>query len=441
MNEYKVSIDVNAHIDNIKYTISADNDSAKVSISFANVGYGVITAVKLLARGYNSFGDVVQIDGRPDFYVIIQDIHVGENGEAFNLQVPLPSSDIRKLDLTEYQICYEDGRVQTYGGKNIKDISLMQYSGCGSEKEFLDAIQDKYGTGVMYIPQELDCGWVCGCGRYNSLESTRCSKCKNQKSDIFLLCDPEFPEKLKEEYRQKQEVRRELDAVAQERKKKKQRKCLAFISAGVVLGLVLAGVIGNAAILAGRTTYKDQSEMKAALQGTYTYYDDSGDATKQLILSGETVTYKWLFTGTEVDVPVQEWKYSRGIIYTFENIVVTSEGNLKSDGDIYQKGGETTTDQNNESSTPRFEFSGLELTSNSSYEICTGSIKNTSSETYYYVKVKCSFKDVSDNVIDTDWTYAVGSEGLAPGESKSFRLSVPKNSAIISCTVNVIDYD
>ena len=142
--------------------------------------------------------------------------------------------------------------------------------------------------------------------------------------------------------------------------------------------------------------------MKAALQGTYTYYDDSGDATKQLILSGETVTYKWLFTGTEVDVPVQEWKYSRGIIYTFENIVVTSEGNLKSDGDIYQKGGETTTDKNNESSTPRFEFSGLELTSNSSYEICTGSIKNTSSETYYYVKVKCSFKDVSDNVIDTE---------------------------------------
>lgn len=207
-----------------------------------------------------------------------------------------------------------------------------------------------------------------------------------------------------------------------------------------MLGLVLAVVIGNAAILADRTTYKDQSEMKAALQGTYTYYDDSGDATKQLILSGENVTYKW-FTGYEMDVPVQEWNYSRGIIYTFENIVVTSEGNLKSDGDIYQKGGEMPIGYGNENNTPIFEFSGLELSSNSSYKICTGSIKNTGSETYYYVKVKCSFKDVSDNVIDTDWTYAVGPEGLAPGESKSFRLSVPKNSAIISCTVNVIDYD
>lgn len=239
MNEYKVSIDVNAHIDNIKYTVSADNDSAKASISFTNLGYGVITAVKLLARGYNSFGDVVQIDGRPDFYVIIQDIHVGENGEAFNLQVRLPSSDIRKLDLTEYQICYADGRVQTYGGKKVKDISLKQYSGYGSEKELFDAIQDKYGSGVLYVPQELDCGWVCGCGRYNSSESTKCSNCKNQKSDIFLLCDPEFPEKLKEEYLEKQEVHRKLDAVALESKKRSNVSVLSLLVLGLCWDLCL----------------------------------------------------------------------------------------------------------------------------------------------------------------------------------------------------------
>ena len=27
---------------------------------------------------------------------------------------------------------------------------------------------------------------------------------------------------------------------------------------------------------------------------------------------------------------------------------------------------------------------------------------------------------------DAAWTYAVGSEGLSPGESKSFEISVPK---------------
>lgn len=35
----------------------------------------------------------------------------------------------------------------------------------------------------------------------------------------------------------------------------------------------------------------------------------------------------------------------------------------------------------------------------------------------------------------------VGSEGLAPGETKSYRLSVPKDYTIRSCTVSILDYD
>ena len=81
------------------------------------------------------------------------------------------------------------------------------------------------------------------------------------------------------------------------------------------------------------------------------------------------------------------------------------------------------------------------VTNNSGYTICTGSVKNNGTKTYKYIKVKGSFKDSSGNVVDTDWTYAAGSEGLAPGESTTFRLSVTKNSKITSCSVSLLDYD
>lgn len=86
-------------------------------------------------------------------------------------------------------------------------------------------------------------------------------------------------------------------------------------------------------------------------------------------------------------------------------------------------------------------FSNLYLTSNTSYTQLKGTITNNGTRTYKYVKVKGAFEDYSGNVIDTDWTYAVGSEGLSPGESKTFSMSVTKDYRIKDCTVSIIDYD
>lgn len=43
--------------------------------------------------------------------------------------------------------------------------------------------------------------------------------------------------------------------------------------------------------------------------------------------------------------------------------------------------------------------------------------------------------------MDADWTYVVSSEGLAPGESKSFTMMVKDNSSIRTCSDSIIDYD
>lgn len=84
-------------------------------------------------------------------------------------------------------------------------------------------------------------------------------------------------------------------------------------------------------------------------------------------------------------------------------------------------------------------FSKITITNNSSYTVATGSVTNYGSKTYDYVKIKGSFKTSSGSVVDTDWTYAVGGEGLAPGESSTFRLSVDKDYSITSCSVSIMD--
>lgn len=103
----------------------------------------------------------------------------------------------------------------------------------------------------------------------------------------------------------------------------------------------------------------------------------------------------------------------------------------------------TTTDYNYtpEKAEDVIDFSDISINSNSSYTICTATVTNNGKRTYTFVEVKGKFKDSSGTVLDTDWTYAVGSEKLAPGESVSIRLSVKKDSNITQCDLEIIDYD
>ncbi len=85
-------------------------------------------------------------------------------------------------------------------------------------------------------------------------------------------------------------------------------------------------------------------------------------------------------------------------------------------------------------------FSNIKIEHNSLYTVVTGTVTNKGSKSYKFVTVKGAFKNSSGTVIDTDSTYAVGSEGLAPGESKTFRMSVDKNYNIKNCSISIISY-
>ena len=86
------------------------------------------------------------------------------------------------------------------------------------------------------------------------------------------------------------------------------------------------------------------------------------------------------------------------------------------------------------------EFYDLEWDTNSVYTIATGSIKNISNFRISFVEIKVAFKDEDDNVVDTGWTYAVGTEGLAPGESSKWKVFVDSDFSIAGYYVYVLDY-
>lgn len=84
-------------------------------------------------------------------------------------------------------------------------------------------------------------------------------------------------------------------------------------------------------------------------------------------------------------------------------------------------------------------ISDVEIEHNSSYTVATGTVTNTGTTTYDFVKVRGAFVDSSGVTVDTDWTYAAGQEGIAPGESTSFYMSVPKDTSITRCNVTLMD--
>lgn len=92
-------------------------------------------------------------------------------------------------------------------------------------------------------------------------------------------------------------------------------------------------------------------------------------------------------------------------------------------------------------STYDLRISNVTTYTNSAASYCKGTIENNGKKAFKFVQVKGAFKDRNGNTIETGNTYAVGGEGLEPGESTSFEIYCERNLNIASCTVSVYDYD
>ena len=438
----QIKLDMNSAISELSYEIKIENNIPFVYVSFRNVAKSTMTAIKFLAKGYNSFGDIININGKDNFLIMLQDLSIYTDKSIKPIKIQLPNAEIRTIELLENQYCFADGTIKTYLEPDYIEYEIEEYdTNVENERLVLNSLKEIQPQ-TKNKPIQLEKYWVCSCGKLNDTEDLYCLNCKVGKEEVFSVQNEKKIEDLIAEHKQKEEER------TIQREKNKKQNIIKFSIIGIVSFIFLCLII-NACILGGRTTYSSVEEMKDDLQGTYTYYS-SGKASRQIVISGNKAIYKWSYSGSEdMETDIREWNYKRGIIHTFEDLIITKNGDLKDGGDIFEKGGYMSTSSSSTSSSSSsysyeskysaLKISNVSLTSNSSYTVCTGTITNKGKKNYSFVEVKGAFKNSSGTVLDTDWTYAVGSEGLAPGESKTFRMSVPKNYSISSCSVSIMD--
>lgn len=85
--------------------------------------------------------------------------------------------------------------------------------------------------------------------------------------------------------------------------------------------------------------------------------------------------------------------------------------------------------------------SNVRVTHSGNYAYIRGTVTNTGTYNIKYVKVKIACENWSGKVIDTDWTYAVGSSWLEPGESNNFECMVKDEYRKISNATVTVIYD
>lgn len=90
-------------------------------------------------------------------------------------------------------------------------------------------------------------------------------------------------------------------------------------------------------------------------------------------------------------------------------------------------------------------YKALELTiddATTSYGYITveGSISNPTNNAYSYVELKVKILDKNGKVIDTENTYAVGSETLSPGDTKKWDAMLKADDRADNVEVEIVDY-
>ncbi len=73
----------------------------------------------------------------------------------------------------------------------------------------------------------------------------------------------------------------------------------------------------------------------------------------------------------------------------------------------------------------------------------TYKITNNGKESFKYIKVKIYYLDTNKEVLTSDWTYAVGSEGIGVGDSQEFDVmtKAPSSGDVEYFRAEIIEYD
>lgn len=81
------------------------------------------------------------------------------------------------------------------------------------------------------------------------------------------------------------------------------------------------------------------------------------------------------------------------------------------------------------------------ITTKGDYTYYTGSIKNYSDNIYKFVQVRVVYMDINKEVLTTDTSYAVGSEGIRPNENVQFEVMTKVRGDVKYGNIEIMDYN
>ncbi|OON85534.1 hypothetical protein BXO88_12155 [Oribacterium sp. C9] len=343
MKMTKISIDINAHISNLTYEVKIENQKPVAIIGFNNLGEGVIKAIKFNAKGYNSFGDNIEINGEEQFDLVIQDLSIEKNTSINNIKVDLPSIDIRKLVLSEKQICFSDERVISYEGEDTQEYEIEMYDIYGEDQEASNALKNKFGMHFKYKPTQFNKGWICGCGRYNNNQYESCSKCNTSKADAFKYTSEPEISNLILLYKKAKETKEEMhrQAAKQAEKQASKSNIIKILVGCIAIMLVVALSVYKT--YSDRKSFSDEYAMKMFALGNYTYYEGKKPIS-EINISDGILNYKNLETKDERNYELKKWNPEGGTFYadTIE-CIVHKDGEITFQGNRYDVGKAQTT--------------------------------------------------------------------------------------------------
>ena len=253
------SVDMNANILYLKHEIVADTSKTQARIEFRNMAYGTITAVKFEAKGYNAFGDVIQIVGKPAFDIVAQDLVIAPKKYA-KLDSVLPSKDIRKLDLKLKQVCYANGKIVNVQPEEIVTYEIEEID---ENREKLNQQEREARTVLKRRLDEAVCfskpygrNWICICGYLNRNTDTICKCCGCREVEMLEeYSEKRVTEKVEEKRRKAaaEQAKREAEQIKFEAEQKRQREEQERREAeerakAAKRGKIIAGVVGAVTI-------------------------------------------------------------------------------------------------------------------------------------------------------------------------------------------------
>lgn len=180
--------DLNAPVDLLSYQIYRGFDGKPyLHLSLRNLCYGSISSLLLTAEAKDKEGKELLFDGKNSFSIALEHLDLPK-GTDFHPSKPilLPSEKITRLSLTVTEAFFRDA------------ASIQNESPCPTEyrveslADYEQVLALKAYTGhAVCLPQHIESGWICICGRLNRVQDARCVFCENEQAFLFKACTAE----------------------------------------------------------------------------------------------------------------------------------------------------------------------------------------------------------------------------------------------------------